>query len=368
MESPAIVNYHIPLILPTLPERRMSQPKKHHFLPQFYLGGFADAKKPTQLCQIDKQPDARHFPVAIRDAAERSHYHTMTDGAGNRDSATIEEALSKVEDIQAQLLSRITAKAPLAAVDRSLLTDFLALMDMRVPSFKAYIQKQYKLSFDAFGKVMLKDDRLDCAFASHPDPKFAAFPPGIKKAFVERTRKAIVNNEFQLDVPNGTLLRAMFEAAADERLLRIIRRMGVTFLEAPEGSFFLTGDTPVARFYPRRLASGQPGVGLADPVIQLTIPLSTRFLARFDWSDAAMVYETVTADEVAEFNRRTIITAQKHIFAPCTTPEIVAIIKASAHLSAGSGLTLHHNPEEGNCLMHSCSIPVLPADCYITEA
>jgi len=341
----------------------MSRTKKHHFLSQYYLVKFTLPDKPTHVWQIEK-PNGRNYQVSIRDAAECSDYHTMTDAAGNIDSTSVEQALSKVESTHKELLDRIITKACLWPGDRRLLAEFVALLDMRVPAFKKYIEDQYVAEFDAFGKVLLKDGRLDQSLKAHAGPKFTSYPPQIQKMFADRMRQMIAGGDLTITVPNVTLLQQMFDAAVDPRLLHVIERMGVTFFEAPDTAAFITGDTPVARFYPRQLTPGQYGVGLAHRDIQITVPLSAHFLARLDWSTAAMDYRMATDADVAEFNRRTIITAQKLIFARALPNDLLSLVHTNRTLSAGSEITLQHDNQKGTVLMQTSTKPVFPNECY----
>src|ERR1035437_3699724 len=134
----------------------MKRTKKHHFLPQFYLSGFAIPDKPTHLWKIWKDSDKRH-QVNVKDAGEESDYHTKIDCSGNRDSTSVERVLSSQETEQAELLKRIINKS-LIDGDRRRLAEFIALMDMRVPASKDSIEALYAGADEASGIILLKDD------------------------------------------------------------------------------------------------------------------------------------------------------------------------------------------------------------------
>ncbi len=339
----------------------MKRTKKHHYLPQFYLTGFAIPGKPTHIWQIEKTENCKCYQVAIADAAAQGDYHTIVDGTGKRDSSSVEQTLSKLESQQAQLIKRIVQKKCFPH-DRRRLAEFVSLMDMRVPATKDFIRKQYDSAFEAMNKVLQKGDRLEQTMIALPE--FAKLPAHILKALANRMRKMNGDGAFSLSVPNAKPLDIMFDVAQNPVQVGIIERMGMTLFEAPPGCAFLTGDNPVVRFIPRTLPPGRPGVGFVDPDIQVTISLSARVLLRLDWSKAAMDYRQALIDEVAEFNRRVVISSHNVILSSSSSHETISAVKANAAYSAKSDIKLQHEDELGRVLMLTRTTPVFPAHLY----
>ena len=78
----------------------MSEPRKHHDVPRFYLARFATRKQ--QIYQIEKLPTPRVYPISIRDAAAVRDYHRL-DWDGVPDPQGLERVLAKVEDYPSEL-------------------------------------------------------------------------------------------------------------------------------------------------------------------------------------------------------------------------------------------------------------------------
>lgn len=339
--------------------------KKHHFLPQFYLSGFAMEGKESHVLQIEKTCDARHYPVAITDAAERANFHTIVDSQGNRDSHSVEQSLARVEAFQHALLQRILSAGQLRQEDKVYFARFVAMMDARVPANKEYIEHQYVVGCKAMQKVLLKGDRLEQSLLAHAGPKYAANPDYVQKAIAARIRDGIERDAYDFEIGNATLLSSMFDLAQDPRIIGIISRMGVTIFEAPSEAYFLTGDCAVTRFFPRAFEAGRFGAGLIDREIELTLPLSSRFLARLAWSTTRLDHEVASTEMVREFNRRIIVSAVKTVFAKKITDELSNTIRGNHENQAGARVSmLDHDTAKGSVMTRSETLPVFPESHY----
>jgi hypothetical protein len=76
----------------------MSSPRKHHFLPQFYLRGFSTNR--DGIFQIEKQ-QGRYYGCKIKDIAAIRDYHKL-DGKETSDPQYFEKKLAELEGIQAE--------------------------------------------------------------------------------------------------------------------------------------------------------------------------------------------------------------------------------------------------------------------------
>ena len=111
----------------------MSYPRKHHFLPQFYLEFFRVEPKVTKYSHIfviEKSKGTRSFPAAIHDTDALRDYNTIDTREG-ADRNFVETVLSRVESVHASLLSRIVASRAVETPDRKELAFMVALMYCR---------------------------------------------------------------------------------------------------------------------------------------------------------------------------------------------------------------------------------------------
>lgn len=128
-------------------QSRMSTPRKHHYLPQFYLEGFKvepqKGKKP-HIWQIEKDGDQAFYSPAIEDTGCIRDYHTLDFTDEDPDHKAVEAQLSKLESEQAVLLRAIRETKRIEASQVEPLSAFISLMRYRVPSFADHVEKSLR--------------------------------------------------------------------------------------------------------------------------------------------------------------------------------------------------------------------------------
>ncbi|MFQ5961837.1 MAG: DUF4238 domain-containing protein [Candidatus Methylomirabilales bacterium] len=289
----------------------MSEPRKHHYLPQFYLRGFSANGR--SIYQIEK-PGGRAYVSSIRDTAAIRDYHEL-DSPGFEDPNAVEKRLAQVEAQLAEGLARVVQGGIPTPETHSSLMQLVALLRVRVPAFKAHIDTFLQNVVRSMGLMMERKGQV----------------PPIPKGFEDVLRM----ENLEITISNWKCLELIFRIAADRRLFDILAAMRPTILRAPEGAFFLTCDQPVAVFHPTASRTDAYGVGLADPATEVSVPLSSRVLLFLAWATEPAVDRDATVDEVVEFNRRTVIMADSLVFAPEPSDWGVETAARYRHCSAG---------------------------------
>jgi hypothetical protein len=110
-------------------------PRKHHFVPQFYLRGFVGAK--DQLFVVDR-PTERTFRTLPKNvAAERDFNRVEVEGM---DPHAVEKALAKFEGEVAPALERVKAARSLEnKEDRDAIINLLSALAIRNPRQRSTI-------------------------------------------------------------------------------------------------------------------------------------------------------------------------------------------------------------------------------------
>lgn len=292
----------------------MSEPRKHHYLPQFYLRGFAANGR--SIFQIEK-PGGRGYLSSIHDTAAIRDYHELdTDEAG--DHAVIEKRLAGIEAKLAVALAGAIQHGLTSPETHNLLVQFVALLWVRVPAFKAGIEAFLQNSVRSVGLLMERKGELP------PPPK----------GFEDICRMENVS----ITISNWKLLEFMFKIAADQRLFNIVAAMRPTILRAPRETFFLTCDQPVAIFHPTASPTDPYGIGVAHTDTELSVPLSSRVLLLLSWRTDLAPDRDATVDEMVEFNRRTVVMADSFVFAPEKSELAVELTRRYGHCWAGMAL------------------------------
>jgi len=293
------------------------QPKKHHFLPQFYLGNFKIDSKRTkeEHVWVASKKNDRMYLAAIKDAGCESDFHTILSEAEEQDRKTIESELSKIEGQQARLITEICEKNSVEEKNREDLNEFISIMRLRVPSYKDFIDVSLQEVVKSSFSVLHGAGKL---------PK----PP---KEIEDMIKDGKI--PFEVDVANREKLRYMFLDDRTNKGSKIFRQMKMQLIVAAKGEYFITGDTPVGIYHPNYSAIKPLGVGPMTPGVEVTFPLTKKHLVFLSWEGNEGICEASRKDMV-EYNRRTIIMSKEYIYS-CEKEGILRQIKKCSGMQAG---------------------------------
>jgi hypothetical protein len=283
-------------------------PKKHHYLPQFYLEGFKITPQPSKIPHIWMiQKTSQPVPVrpSIVDTACEVGYHDDDADPDNKDRCSIERVFSTMEGAHASTIRDVISNKKISAEHRESLALFVSIMRCRVPSFKRCIERYLQASVSSTTRLELRSGR-----APTPPPQVADL--------IARTRDDI----FDVTISNWMLSFQMINAGMRSHYPVILEKMCFSLVEAEEKTDYITCDSPVALYVPDCEKRGPYGVGLADKEIEVSIPLSARFLLLISWQTMPE-YQVADSERVEEFNRRAIVTADRFIYASKVTDGLV---------------------------------------------
>src|SRR5258706_16309220 len=108
MEGSAVVD----VFLCTVTTPAVTKPKRHHFLPEFYLKGFT---RDGYLWLYDRERDAFRQQTPSNTGVI-GHFYTFTNTAGECDS-TLEGVLSTVEGLAKPIIEKLRTRKALTAQD-----------------------------------------------------------------------------------------------------------------------------------------------------------------------------------------------------------------------------------------------------------
>jgi len=286
----------------------MSTPRKHHYLPQFYLEGFKiepqTGKKP-HIWQIEKSADPAQYSPAIEDTGCIRDYHSLDFEDEEPDHKRIEALLSNFEAEQAELVRTIRETKCIDASQVEHLSAFISLMRHRVPAFAAHIEKSLRsVVLDAF-KMMYRAGEF-------PTP-----PPQLRKMFDSKG----IDDSLHISISNWKILGHMFGVGLAPEGIGPLAEYNYHIYSAENASFFVTSDNPVALYHANYDEIRPYGVGLAMKGVEVTLPLSSHTLIRAarELKPGASV---ATIEEVEEFNRRTIVMSERYVFASVVSTEL----------------------------------------------
>ncbi|MBI2914090.1 MAG: DUF4238 domain-containing protein [Chloroflexi bacterium] len=127
-----------------------AQPKRHHFVPKFYLRHFADNKRRVRM--YTRGHKRKPIIVSVSNAAVESGLYTVLEESGD-ESQKVEGLLSLIEGQAKSAIDRILkGRFPPDLEDRSALALFMALQMLRTPEQ----HRQYEAMVDYTQKVLLE--------------------------------------------------------------------------------------------------------------------------------------------------------------------------------------------------------------------
>ncbi len=286
----------------------MSRPRKHHFLPQFYLRGFSADQ--NSLFQIWKNT-GEFVGCRIKDLAAIRDFHEI-DADDVEDPLAIERELAGVEGQMSGFLSELLRDGITNGKALVETIGFVSLLRMRVPAIKRHIVESLGATVRTAAEIMERQGKL-------PPP-----PPGLEDAL------RVANLE--ITITNWKCLELMFGMASNPDVLNIMCNMQATLFRAPLGSFVIS-DQPVALYHEDD--SSPYGVGPATPGVQISVPLTSSALLQLAHSDQEDEEREASPAEVAEFNRRTIIMAEQYIYSAWEPAKVAANAAQLKDLAAG---------------------------------
>lgn len=286
----------------------MSTPRKHHYLPQFYLEGFKlepqKGKKP-HIWQIEKSGDQAHYSPAIEDSGCIRDFHTLDFTDEEPDHKSIETLLTKLESKQSALVRKIRETKQIESSQVEPLSEFISLMRYRVPSFAEHVA------------ASLRSVVLDTFKIMYNAGEFSSPPPELQKIFDSNG----VDESLQVSISNWKILSHMFEIGVSPESIGLLAEYDYHVYLAEEPNFFVSSDNPVALYHPNYEKIRPYGVGLAMKGVEVTLPLTSEMLIRAG-RNLKPGTSIASAQEVREFNRRTITMGERYIFSTAVSTEI----------------------------------------------
>lgn len=291
---------------------------RHHYIPQFYLRGFADPSNTNHILRYTKDK-TELISLSIKDACVQSHYYSFTMPDGSRESEMAENFFQSIEDDAARIVRKIESRTELTQDESAYFSHFIAFQLTRVPAFRNWILKSkaslmkrvmqfsasYKESFDTMVKNVCEREGVEIV----PD----------------NFREFCLNGNYDVEYPEETSLQFILKLALD--IAKIVYDMNWGFVHTPSGSYFLTSDNPVSLADSSRNSDFPFGIGLTDTNVELTFPLTKEICFLGSWQNNIIGHVKFPhRGFIWEINRRTIISATKYIFTPFRNEIINQII------------------------------------------
>lgn len=237
-------------------------PKRHHFLPEFYLHKFA---RDGYVWVYDRKEDSyrRQQP---KNTAVIGHYYAITSETGERDY-DIERMLSQFEGRAKTAIQTLEAGQEINPEQRADLAYYLAFQHTRTPRFEREIDEMA----DAVHKILLKE------MVPTVEAAEIVFKCKEKKSDVtaESMYKFIHEEQFSMKGSRNNTISLMLDQTS--RASKDIALMDWVVVHAVRGCSFITTDSPIGYVVPEKfIRSGEPVIGLGSEKITKLFPLTQK--------------------------------------------------------------------------------------------
>jgi hypothetical protein len=237
----------------------MPKPKRHHFVPEFYLFGFT---RDGMLSVYDREKNEfRRQPP--KNTAVIGHYYAFINNEGETDYS-FEGALSQIEGLGKAAITKLNAGEDISPEERVNLAYFIALLFSRTPKFEREIEQ----IADSAAKLTMKHmfqtaEAVEAHFAAMGRDRSYSAKDFLD--FIHDEKYSLVGNR---NITIRTMLQQMPEVAS------MLACMDWLVIHTSSEHAFITGDSPFALLLTdEQRKSGAP-VGLGSPTITKAIPLT----------------------------------------------------------------------------------------------
>lgn len=243
----------------------LSGPKRQHFLPRFYLDGFA---RDGFVAVFDREKDEirRQQPI---NTAVIGHFYTMEDDEGRR-RFEIEALLADYEGKAKPVIDKMVAASEITLEERADLSVFIALAATRTPDMVNSVQAingeiVKHMAKQMFANVDRVFDRL------RRDERRAADSDAALRDEAEMMVRFVASDDYDIETDQKWAMSRAIDMALtiapylDARHWRVVHR-------ANDKMSFITSDAPV---YLNSVVPGPSvyGVGFGSPDAFISFPL-----------------------------------------------------------------------------------------------
>lgn len=271
----------------------MNDPKRHHYVPEFYLKGFVGTD--GCLAVLDRASDHVRLlqPSAV---TVEKHFYAATDERGRRHS-DIERALASVEGVAAPILRKLTAREPLNERERKEMSFFLGLLSVRTPAFinsiraatesmsKSLVQIQLSTVQQAVGRIRDLPEHK-----GRSEAELRKFASGLVD-FVQ-------SDAYEIDVDQQYAMLSSLDHA--ESVARCIHFRDWSILRVDRRKALLTSDAPVVLI--NTSSDKRWPIGFASRSARICVPLDSHNLLVMEGQGASLAFAELGANWLPPMN------------------------------------------------------------------
>ena len=283
--------------------------KKHHYLPRFYLEGFADQESDRLWVYEKGIPEMR--PSSPAKEGCQKFYHAFLTDDGNKDTNTIENYLQQIEATTGCLLVSIHNRDRFTDDNKRELALFISFMLTRVPLFRNEIEKMAAIHINHVG--------LDSAITNF-EAAISTFREtlGIEPSFSQEDLLDLASSR-------GSILSLTHMFLIAFNFIPNLLDLKWRFLFSNCDIGYVTSDNPIY-FY----SQNSQGIGhddLLNDDIEITVPLSKKVALLAKRRDIQPGYGDARNQSIKSINKRTIISAKDRVYSDVSSDTLNNLVQ-----------------------------------------
>lgn len=302
-------------------------PKRHHYVPQFYLNYFAKrppkGKKPA-FWVYDKEGGLPRMQSPLNTAVV-CHFYTLNTPEGERDPI-VEKMFAQLESVTKPILERW--QTPQARPERDeipIVADFVAKMHCRVPRAAAFVEEMaITLAVSELHKLAESPERFKAVWT-----KFCNERGAPESVTFEEMQEALVDVEKKVKISLNSQVAMAFSMLSADTIFRELLAMNWCLCRAPRDASFITSDSPVNVFVPRG-DKAMFGAGFRLKAVEIALPISPDVCLYLN-RRTSQARRSVGERFVREINRRIVCMADRYIISPYNTQGVQSLVSEFAH-------------------------------------
>lgn len=287
----------------------MGSKANHHFIPQFYLRGFADGVgRQAKLFTFDNE-SKNSFTTQVRNVGSRRYFNRVEAEGVHPDA--LEDAFAEIDgEIAGYLAEVIEARCFPTDQHINSILNLIANISVRNPRLRENIARTHKeLAKRIMDLSLATEDRwqsLSEQMKRDGVPLKDSLTYHDMKDFHERGEYEILINQ--------TYLIGM-EIELTEPVLDCLARRQWCFVTSPEGHDFITSDDPAVLSWkdgPREGFFSSPGHGLSDTLVYFPLSPRLALIGTYDDLPSEITYQPL---QVTSANTLVARYAHRQIYA-----------------------------------------------------
>lgn len=246
-----------------------SLPKKHHYIPQFYLRGFSTDKEHLYVLDKLAQKDSKFRYQTAESIAFQKHFYTYKTKENKQ--GTLENLFSQIEGRAAEIIRKVERKQDLDDQDRNDFSLFLSFLWIRVPHSKKEFERATQ---ELYAKIARK------SVAITPKQNLKSFFQKRSKKLTDKEIDDLVDfainekrSRINVAVPQGYWIKQMLLLGVDISPALEITDWEFRIAEKPFA--FITSDNPFL-LIPSRPVHPFEDVGLLTPGAKKIVPITAK--------------------------------------------------------------------------------------------